>query len=427
MGKTRVGIALFVLGTLTWTTARAESEAAAPPRVTFDDAVARALAQNPNFALAAGDVARAQALVRQARAGYLPSLAANAVYTKLDTSRVRGDQVLVPGSQLNANLTLAIPVLSAQRWSQKWRAEDNLDLAHANADDVRRQIAVATGRAYLTVLAQHRLIQVSEDAVRNAEAHFRFARDRFTAGTGTKVDVLRSNQDLSTAQAQLAVARGGLTKAQEALGVLMASNAAVDTAGDPVLTDAPASRQAGETTAEKRSDIAALQERSAVAQRSASLSWADYLPLVSVLVQPFLQTPETQTTPAAGWQAQIVLSLPLYEGGLRYGQQDERVAIANQAKVAIDGALRQAKADVRAAFESVRAGDEALKQTQSAADLAHQTYQLTETSYKAGATNELDVIDAQRRARDADSFVVIAEDAARQARLDLLASSGKFP
>jgi outer membrane protein TolC len=39
----------------------------------------------------------------------------------------------------------------------------------------------------------------------------------------------------------------------------------------------------------------------------------------------------------------------------------------------------------------------------------------------------LEVIDAERRARDAALAAVIAEDAVRQNRLDLLAAAGRFP
>ena len=38
-----------------------------------------------------------------------------------------------------------------------------------------------------------------------------------------------------------------------------------------------------------------------------------------------------------------------------------------------------------------------------------------------------EVIDAERQARDAETQAAIAEDTARQARLDLLAASGRFP
>jgi outer membrane protein TolC len=39
----------------------------------------------------------------------------------------------------------------------------------------------------------------------------------------------------------------------------------------------------------------------------------------------------------------------------------------------------------------------------------------------------LEVIDAERQARDAETQAAIAEDAAREARLDLLAAAGRFP
>ena len=43
------------------------------------------------------------------------------------------------------------------------------------------------------------------------------------------------------------------------------------------------------------------------------------------------------------------------------------------------------------------------------------------------ASTNLEVIDAERRARDAVVTAALSEDAARQARLDLLAASGSFP
>jgi outer membrane protein TolC len=51
----------------------------------------------------------------------------------------------------------------------------------------------------------------------------------------------------------------------------------------------------------------------------------------------------------------------------------------------------------------------------------------TNLAYHAGATTNIEVIDAERRARDADSAVIIAEDNVRQARLDLLVAAGQFP
>ena len=61
------------------------------------------------------------------------------------------------------------------------------------------------------------------------------------------------------------------------------------------------------------------------------------------------------------------------------------------------------------------------------AEFAAQALKFATLAYEAGASTNIEVVDAERRARDADTAVVVAEDAARQARLDLLAATGRFP
>jgi outer membrane protein TolC len=63
---------------------------------------------------------------------------------------------------------------------------------------------------------------------------------------------------------------------------------------------------------------------------------------------------------------------------------------------------------------------------QSAA-FAAKALSLANAAYRGGATTNLEVIDAERRARDAEAQAATAEDSARQARLDLLAAAGRFP
>jgi len=71
--------------------------------------------------------------------------------------------------------------------------------------------------------------------------------------------------------------------------------------------------------------------------------------------------------------------------------------------------------------------DLALASARDAARLAKRAMELSTIAYKAGATTNLEVIDAARSARDADTAAAQAEDLSRQARLDLLVASGRFP
>ena len=62
-----------------------------------------------------------------------------------------------------------------------------------------------------------------------------------------------------------------------------------------------------------------------------------------------------------------------------------------------------------------------------AAQHAAEVLKITDVAFRAGATTNIELIDAQRRARDADTAAVQAEDRVRQARLDLLVALGRFP
>ena len=126
-------------------------------------------------------------------------------------------------------------------------------------------------------------------------------------------------------------------------------------------------------------------------------------------------------------QALFLLSLPIFEGGLRVGQLREREALEREARIQLDATLRLVHSDVRLATESLSRQEAALASSRLASGQAQNVLQLTIESYKAGATNDLDVSTAQQQSRDADLQVVIAEDAVRQARLDLLSAFGQFP
>ena len=96
-------------------------------------------------------------------------------------------------------------------------------------------------------------------------------------------------------------------------------------------------------------------------------SYADYLPFLSAVVTPFASTYASLSSPTTGWQAQLVLTVPFFDGGFRYGAHDERAALLDESRIALDGALRQARSDVRTAFEEVRRNDVALQSSREAA------------------------------------------------------------
>ena len=409
----------------------AATAAAAEPaleKVTLDEAVRRALSRSTPSVVAAEEVRRAEGLLEEARSGALPSVFATGVKTRLDADRVLATGALAAAKDQTAgNVTVTIPLVAPSRWFQWAHGSQALDATVAGQADANRSAAIGAARAYLTILAAKRVVEVSERARATSKAHYDFARTRRGGGLGNRLDELRAEQELSASEVQLEASYTALARSREALGVLAGGGAPLDAAEEPALADLPQPDQALAEAEARREDVKAARARAWAAERVSSDSWGDWLPTLLGSWAGNYQDPPTLTTPRWSWQAQLILQVPLFEGGLRAGQHRERDAISKEAQAQLEATLRQARSEVRLAFESLQRARAGLRAAGRGADSARAALDLANQAYRAGAVNNLEVIDAERRARDAATSAAIAEDAARQALLDLLSAAGRFP
>ncbi|MDB4989168.1 MAG: outer rane efflux protein [Myxococcaceae bacterium] len=401
--------------------------------VNLQQALDQALRREPRVEVAMKEISRSEALIAQSRAGWFPTLQGNFVATQLDHDRkVGGNPItmtpgatLTPARSYNANLTAFVPLFAPQRWTNTNHIQNNAIISRESAQEVRRQVALATARAYLSIVAQQRVIDVNQRAYDNSRAHYEYAHARFVGGIGTELDDVRAGQELAQNEAQLEQSRASLVSAQEALGVLLGRDGPVDaTAPDALSTDV---QKPDLERLDQRGDVRAGKARLRAAEKVVHDNYADYLPLIYGTAQAFFQHPKTVQYPRTGWQAQLVVSLPFYDGGLRYGQADERRALVSQGRTQLEATLRQAKSEVRVAFATLVQADKSLAAANRGADLARRALQMANLAYRAGATTDIEVVDAERRSRDAETAAVVAEDTARRARLELMIASGQLP
>ena len=104
-----------------------------PERVTFDDAVRRALDRNPSVVSAAADILRAEGLLKQARAVILPGVEVTGTNTTLDDSRGIAGQTFTPQNAFNAAVSLSMPLFAPAQWARRVQAEDNRRVAEAGS------------------------------------------------------------------------------------------------------------------------------------------------------------------------------------------------------------------------------------------------------------------------------------------------------
>jgi outer membrane protein TolC len=105
----------------------------------------------------------------------------------------------------------------------------------------------------------------------------------------------------------------------------------------------------------------------------------------------------------------------------------QREAAFQAATLSLEQLQIEARSEVRNARAAVAARERALASARQSSAHANEVLTITIIAFDAGSTTNIEVIDAQRSARDQELFVAVAEDALRQARLDLLVALGRFP
>ncbi|HJU43031.1 MAG TPA: multidrug efflux RND transporter permease subunit [Vicinamibacterales bacterium] len=393
-------------------------------RVSFDQAIARALEKNPTVAIAATNILRSEALLQQARSAVRPRVTGNVTNTTLDTGREFNGLTVQPQNQTLFGLNAAVP-FSAVSWAQRAQAMDQVEIARLSETDTRRQIAVATATAYLAVIAQKRQVEVSLTAIETARSQLDYNRRRREGGVGSRLNELRSAQVLAATEAQLEVLRFNVNRAQEALGVLVAASGPVDVDGEPVF-DIPQDAGEGEWLP-NRPDVRVLSAQRAANERVMDDTRKEWWPAAAVVFGPQYLTPSGLFQPSRTWALALQLSQPLFEGGQRRSLRRQREAIFQASALSLEQLQIEARSEVRTARAAVASRERALESARRAAVAANEVLRITIIAFDAGSTTNIEVIDAQRSARDQELLVALAEDAVRQARLELLVALGRFP
>jgi outer membrane protein len=392
-------------------------------RMSFASAVQQAIDRNPTIRAAASAILRAEGQLQIARAATRLQIGANVTTTTLNTDVSFQGTTVTPQNSVTASITAQMPVLAAAAWARRAQAENDRQVATLSVADTRRQIAAATADAYLTIVGLRRVVDADSRARDVAKAHFDLATELEQRGSGSRLNALRAQQQYSTIQTQLEAAQIAVYRAQEALGVLVGVAEAVDAAEDPVF-DVPPDDGRLELF---RTDLKLFAAEQQAAERVVRDSSKDWWPTVDAVFTPTTTYPHPFFVPANSWQFQLRATIPMFDSGTRAGTQAQRQAALVQARETLAGTTLQAGAQVRTARVAIASAERGLTSARAAVEQAEQVVTITNVSFRAGAATNIEVIDAQRAALDAETQAAVAQDVLTRAKFELLNALGRFP
>ena len=392
-------------------------------RLSFADAVTQAIDRNPTVRAAASAILRADGQLRIARAATRLQVVGAVTTTTLNTG-VDFDGVTVnPQNSVTASIAADMPILAAAAWARRSQAQDDRQVAQLSADDIRHQVAAATADAYLTIVGLRRVVDADRRARDVAKAHYDLASELEQRGSGSRLNALRAQSQWSGIETQLEAAMLAVYRAQEALGVLVAEGGPVDAVEEPAFEVPP-----DDTRLELfRTDLKLFAREQEAAERVLRDSSKDWWPTVDAVFIPQTVYPKPFFVPANSWTFNLRATIPMFDSGQRAGVRTERQAAMEQARETVANATLQAGAQVRMARVAITSAERGLASARAAADQAEQVVTITTVSFRAGAATNIEVIDAQRAALDAETQAAVAQDILTRAKFELLNAQGRFP
>jgi NodT family efflux transporter outer membrane factor (OMF) lipoprotein len=373
----------------------------------FGDASLNQLAQevqlsNQNIAAAVAAYAQAQAVVRQQRASFFPSVSLSGGAT-----RTGGEGASQSGTSTQASLGVDWqPDLWGRLQSSVSSAQASAQASEADLASARLSAVGTLASAYFQLREADAEIGLLGVTVEGYERSLQIARNRYDAGVVALTDVLQAQTQLANARAELATVRQNRTRYEHAIAVLVGKAPA-----DFSLPAAPWQATVPDiplglpsTLLQRRPDIAAAERSVAVANAQIGIQRAAYFPSLSLgasLGSGGSSVADLFRASTTVWSLGLSVAQTVFNAGATGARVDEAEA-ARDARVA---AYRQT---VLTAFQSVEdqlsvlntlREQEPLRQEAMAA--ADRTAQQQLNRYREGQVSYTDVVAAQATALSA--------------------------
>ncbi|MGC2415623.1 MAG: TolC family outer membrane protein [Stellaceae bacterium] len=328
------------------------------------------------------------------------------------------------------DLKITQPVYRGGRTEAQTRAAINtVHATRAQTLGVETQVFQAVAQAYLDVVRDQTLVEVSRNNEQVLHKQLDATRDRFRVGEVTRTDVAQAESSLAQATAQRIQAEGTLesSRANFARFVGHPPGRLVMPRERPVL---PATREEALSLASNDNpNVIAASFTELAARDNVDLVRGQLLPQVSIvgdLNRSFAPSFTLRNIRQDTASVTAQLTMPLYEGGAIYSQTRAAQQTVGQRRSQVDDARRQAVQTATQNWETLHAARAAIASFDSAVKAAQIALEGTQQEALVGSRTVLDVLIAEQQLFTTQSSLVQAQHDAAVAEFNLAAATGRL-
>ena len=380
----------------------------AAEKLSLTQCLETALKNQPAIRAAQENVRAGQGRETQAASPYFPQLTASTGYseshaplggafgdstTKSYTTSLSLSQTLYDfGKTGNAYDAAKLGTLSLER----------------DAERISQEVVLNVKQSYYALLAAKKLVEVAQKTIEQTESHLKQAEAFFRAGSKPRYDVTRAEVEVNNANLGLINAKNGVRIRTIALNNAMgidpgrATEIVEELPSVPVL---PSLDKAQADALQNRPDMKRMEADIEAARARLTAERSNYLPTLSANAAYNWANGTTEMGPFMGtmfkgdvqnsWNAGIMLTLPLFQGGLTAGRVAEARANLLALEAQRDAMKQSILLEVNQAFADLESAAARVEVMEKTLQKARENLDIAQGRYKAGVGPYIEVTDAQ--------------------------------
>lgn len=347
---------------------------------------------------------QAEALVRQARAAYFPTLNLNASTTR---SRNGTAGIVQPAPQTSDSVSASVSGWELDLWGRiRNNVEANKLSAQASIADIENtklSLQAQLVTSYLALRISDEQANLLDRTVDDYKKALDLTTNRYKAGVAARLDVAEAETQLRSTQAQALDVHIARAQYEHAIAVLIGkAPAEFSIPPKPLVIRMPEiPLTTPSALLERRPDVAAAERRIAAANASVGAAQAALFPTLTLGASGGFRNNtwgNLLTVPNRFWSIGPALSLPLFDGGLRRAQIAQAESVYDQNVADYRQAVLTAFQDVEDQLVALRVLEQEAVVQADAVRSANESLDHTIEQYRGGTLSYLNVITAQTTA-----------------------------
>ncbi len=388
--------------------------------------IALALENNRDLRVAVLNVQRAQALYRIQRADRVPSVGAEATWT-----RTGGDGPLSDAYTASIGIT----EFELDLFGRVRNLSESALQRYLAQEETRRSAQLAliaeVATAYLTLASDQEQLRVAQATLGTREESHDLTQKRYQLGAVSALDVSQSRTQVEAARADVARYAGQVARSGNALQLLVGAQVPAELLpqafGESLTGLAPLPTGLPSDVLLRRPDVMSAELQLRAANANIGAARAAFFPSITLTGSAGYASDELSNLFDSGtnfWAFVPQLRVPIFEGGRLIANLDVATADRDIALAQYEGAIQSAFREVADALALTATLDAQRAARQSTVEAATEADRLSRARYEAGRDSYLVLLDAQRTLYLAQEALIITQLAEQTNRVRLYKALG---